>query len=177
MLLTRDSRQAARVRHLASQARDPAPHYEHSEVGYNYRLSNLLAAIGRAQLASLDEKIHRRRAVFDKYVKELGGRPGISFIPEPTYGTSNGWLTCLRVDPEMAGASRDSLLGRLRGVGIEARPLWKPMHEQVVWAKASTFGGGVAGRLFRSGLCLPSGSGLTVSEQDEVISTVLTGLP
>jgi dTDP-4-amino-4,6-dideoxygalactose transaminase len=162
-----------RARHLATQARDPAPHYQHSDIGYNYRLSNLLAALGRGQLQSLPGKVARRRAVNDTYRRALQNAPGIDFMPEAHYGRSNCWLTCLTVAPEAFGATREDIRLALEAENIEARPLWKPMHLQPVFAGRAACGGSVAERLFERGLCLPSGSSLTPVEQSKVIDVVL----
>jgi len=168
MLVTDDPDVAARARHLASQAREPAPHYEHADIGFNYRMSNLLAAVGRAQLAHLEDKVERRRQIADRYRERLGDLPGVRFAPVGVRGTSNSWLTCLSIDPEVAGSDRETVRRHLRSLGIEARPVWKPMHLQPVFATARSVGGAVAARLFAQGLCLPSGSSLTDAEQDEI---------
>jgi len=160
------------ARYLATQARDPAPHYEHSRIGYNYRLSNVLAAIGRAQLATLAERVARRRRIFDRYVEGLGDLPGIRFMPEAIHGRSTRWLTCVLIDPRAFGADRDVVRLALEADDIEARPTWKPMHLQPVFAGAAMFGGAVSEGLFRDGLCLPSGSSLREEDQDRVISIV-----
>ncbi|CAN5362481.1 aminotransferase class I/II-fold pyridoxal phosphate-dependent enzyme [soil metagenome] len=171
-LLSDDEALVARARFLATQARDPAPHYEHSTIGFNYRLSNLLAAVGRGQLAGLDTKVASRRRVNDRYRAGLGGLPGVSFMPEADYGEATFWLTCLTLDAEAFGATREDVRLALAEREIEGRPLWKPMHLQPVFADAPTVGGSVAADLFQRGLCLPSGSNLTEVEQDEVIEVV-----
>lgn len=162
----------ARARFLATQARDPAPHYEHSEIGFNYRLSNLLAAVGRGQLASLGDKVAVRRRVNARYREELSDLPGIAFMPEADYGTATFWLTCMTVDHKAFGATREDVRLALVEQEIEARPVWKPMHLQPVFADAPSIGGYVAADLFERGLCLPSGSSLTEAEQDEVVEIV-----
>ena len=172
MLLTEDAEAAARARFLATQARDPAPHYEHSELGYNYRLSNLLAAVGRGQLRHLDEKVARRREIKARYTKMLADLPGVEVAADGTEGEPNNWLTCILVDPSVATASAEDLRRHLRSLGIEARPLWKPMHLQPAFADCRSIGGRVAERLFQQGLCLPSGPSLTESEQDEICTAV-----
>jgi dTDP-4-amino-4,6-dideoxygalactose transaminase len=172
MLVTRELALADGARFLATQARDPAPHYEHSHVGYNYRLSNVLAAIGRGQLLSLAKRVATRRRIFDRYVEGLGGLPGIEFMPEAAYGRSTRWLTCLLIDPRAFGADREAVRLALEAEDIEARPTWKPMHLQPVFAGARMFGGAVSERLFRDGLCLPSGSSLREEDQARVISTI-----
>ena len=174
MLLTDDATVAARVRHLATQAREPAGHYEHVDLGHNYRLSNLLAAVGVAQLAGLEARVARRRDHRRYYVERLGGVPGVAFLAEADYGTATHWLTVMTVDPTLvpSGASRDDVLAALAARGIEARPAWKPMHLQPLYSGARVVGGAVAERLFRHGLCLPSGSTLTDAERDEVADLV-----
>jgi dTDP-4-amino-4,6-dideoxygalactose transaminase len=160
-----------RARHLATQARDPAPHYQHSEIGFNYRLSNLLAAVGRGQLRSLPEKIARRRAVNDAYRRALQ-LPGLEFMPESGYGRSNCWLTCITVSPTGFGASREDIRLALEVENIESRPLWKPMHLQPVFSACPVLGGSVARDLFERGLCLPSGSTLRAADQARVIDVI-----
>jgi pyridoxal phosphate-dependent aminotransferase EpsN len=172
MLLADDGELVERARFLASQARDPAPHYEHSAVGYNYRLSNLLAAVGRAQLASLDEKVARRRAINARYREGLGDLPGVGFMPQAPYGEPTWWLSCLTVDAGTFGAAPEDLRQALAADDIEARPVWKPLHRQPAFAGCEVVGGEVADGLFARGLCLPSGSGLSEGEQDRVIEIV-----
>jgi dTDP-4-amino-4,6-dideoxygalactose transaminase len=173
MLLAPDAETAARVRHLATQAREPAPHYEHAEVGFNYRLSNLLAAVGRGQLRHLDDKVDRRRAINARYRSHLDGLPGVALLTERDGDRSNHWLTCLTIDPTVAGTDREAVREALVGAGIEARPVWKPMHLQPVWAEANVLGGEVAARIFEHGLCLPSGSAMTDDELDEVAGVIV----
>jgi pyridoxal phosphate-dependent aminotransferase EpsN len=163
-----------RARHLATQARDPAPHYQHSDIGYNYRLSNLLAALGRGQLKSLPDKLARRRSVNETYRAALAHLPGLDFMPEAGYGRSNCWLTCVTVDPALFGASREEVRLALEAENIESRPLWKPMHLQPVFRECPTLGGSVAEELFDRGLCLPSGSSLTPADQTRVIDIVVS---
>jgi dTDP-4-amino-4,6-dideoxygalactose transaminase len=172
MLVTDDARVATQVRHLAAQAREPFAHYEHRGVGYNYRLSNLLAAVGRGQLQRLDELIARRRETAGHYRAALGDLPGLTFMPVAGYGRPNWWLTCLLVDPEAFGADRDRILEHLGSLNIEARPTWKPMHLQPVFADCVMRGGGVSAELFRRGLCLPSGSALTDHDRARVVAAV-----
>jgi dTDP-4-amino-4,6-dideoxygalactose transaminase len=161
------------ARKLSTQAREPVAHYEHLEIGFNYRMSNLLAALGRAQLESLPERVATRRRIRDRYVELLGDVPGLSFMPEAPYGRTNAWLTCMLVDPETFGADRESVRLALEAEDIEARPLWKPMHLQPIFASHASFGGDVSARLFERGLCLPSGSSLTDNDQDRVVATLL----
>ena len=172
MLVSHEKALADRARFLATQARDPAPHYQHSCIGYNYRLSNVLAAIGRGQLTTLTERVAARRRIFDRYVEVLRDLPGVDFMPEASYGRSNRWLTCLTIDPVRFGADRESVRLALEAENIEARPVWKPMHMQPVFAGSPMFGGAVSERLFQRGLCLPSGSSLTAEDQDRVTSIV-----
>lgn len=172
MLVTDDARLAARARKLATQAREDAPHYEHTEIGYNYRLSNVLAAIGRGQLRVLDERVAARRRIFDRYARELGDLPGVALMPEAPWGTHSRWLTCLTIDPEAFGVDREAVRLALEAENIEARPVWKPMHLQPVYAQYPVYGGAVAEDLFARGLCLPSGSSLTDDEQSRVIEVV-----
>ena len=162
----------ARARFLSSQAREAAMHYEHREVGFNYRISNVAAAIGRGQLASLDDRVSARRSVFDRYQQVLGDLPGLAFMPEAPYGTMNRWLTALTIDPAAAGISRDDVIFALEARNIEARPVWKPMHLQPLYADATRIGGDTAARLFGHGLCLPSGSSLTDAQVDKVADIV-----
>ena len=176
MLVSRRRDIVERARHLATQARDPAPHYQHSEVGYNYRLSNLLAAVGRGQLASLPDKLARRRAINDEYRRRLRGAPGIAFMPEASYGRSNCWLTCITVAPRLFGATCTDVRLHLESENIESRPLWKPMHLQPAFSDCAMRGGAVAEDLFERGLCLPSGSSLTSAQQTGVIDA-LTATP
>jgi pyridoxal phosphate-dependent aminotransferase EpsN len=173
MLVTADEDVAAHARKLATQARDPAPHYQHSEIGYNYRLSNLLAAVGRGQLAVLDARVASRRAVFDRYASAFASVPGLTMQPEAPWGLHSRWLSCVLVDPTTFGADREQVRLALEAHNIESRPLWKPMHQQPVFAAHTLIGNGVSDELFRLGLCLPSGSAMTQADQDRVIATVL----
>jgi dTDP-4-amino-4,6-dideoxygalactose transaminase len=172
MLVTDDAALADRVRYLSTQAREPVLHYEHRAVGYNYRLSNLLAALGISQLASLRDKVARRRAIFERYRRGLADRAGLAMMPEASYGRSTRWLTCLTVCPESYGEDRDAIIRRLAARHIEARPVWKPMHLQPAYREFPALGQRVAEELFATGLCLPSGSTLTDDEIDRVIDVV-----
>jgi pyridoxal phosphate-dependent aminotransferase EpsN len=171
-LLSDDGEAIARARFLASQARDPAPHYQHSTIGYNYRLSNLLAAVGRGQLEALASRVEARRRNFDLYHERLGDLPGFAFMPEAPYGRATRWLTVLTIDPAAFGASRDDVRLALEAEDIEARPVWKPMHLQPVFANCRAVGGRVAERLFEHGLCLPSGSSLSEEDIDRIAGIV-----
>ena len=172
MLVTDDGRVATQARHLATQAREPVAHYEHRTVGYNYRLSNLLAALGRGQLQRLDDLIAARRENTRYYRAALGDLPGLTFMPIAGYGTPNWWLTCVLIDPDGFGADRDRIVARLAEHNIEARPTWKPMHLQPVFQDCVMRGGAVSADLFRRGLCLPSGSALTDHDRDRVVDAV-----
>ena len=172
MLVSAEKGLVERARFLATQARDPAPHYEHSQVGYNYRLSNVLAAIGRGQLRVLEERVRARRRIFDFYSKSLGDMPGVEFMPEAPYGRSSRWLTCLTIDPDAFGANREDVRQALEAENIESRPVWKPMHLQPVFGDAEVIGGAVAAGIFERGLCLPSGSGLSEQELEKIAGLV-----
>lgn len=166
MLVSDDADFIAHARKLATQARDDAPHYQHSEVGYNYRLSNICAGIGRGQLRVLPERVAQRRAVHEEYRAELGALPGVSFQPEAPWGTHTRWLTCVRIDPAEAGVDREMIRTTLIAENIEARPIWKPMHLQPLFEDCTMIGGDVCEAIFEDGLCLPSGSNM--SEDDMV---------
>ncbi len=172
MLVSNTKAYVDRARFLATQARDKAPHYQHSHIGYNYRLSNLLAAVGRAQLERLDEKVSRRREINAYYQQALANVPGIEFMPEAPYGRSNRWLTCILVDPDLLGFDREGLRLHLDRLDIEARPVWKPMHMQPIFRDCRTRGGKVAEFLFERGLCLPSGSGMTQQDLQRVTAAI-----
>ena len=173
MLLSNNVEYVEKARFLATQARDPAPHYEHSEIGHNYRLSNLLAAVGRAQLRVLDERVAARRRNLDFYQSHLADAEGISFAPEAPYGGRNAWLTCILVDAERFGAGPEQIREHLADRQIEARPLWKPMHMQPVFEHHRCVGGQVSSGLFARGLCLPSGSSLSEAELGRVVEAIL----
>lgn len=172
MLVTADESAASRARFWAAQARDPAPHYEHSELGYNYRMSNILAALGRAQLRALPDRVRRRRANFEFYRRALGDLEGIAFMPEAPYGRCTRWLTAIEIDPEAFGATREEVRRFLDHAEIEARPVWKPMHLQPLYRDFPCIGGRVAERLFERGLCLPSGSQMTEADLARVAEAV-----
>ena len=197
MLASEDRALIDRARFLSQQARDPAPHYEHSCIGYNYRMSNILAAVGRGQLRVLPERTDRKRQVFAYYRERLEGVPGIEFMPEAPYGRCNRWLTVILVTPSEFGADREEIRLALEAEKIESRPVWKPMHLQPVFniqgrgcparqgpnggatngpaeiCDARAVGGEVAEDLFDRGLCLPSGTAMTEADLDRVIATVL----
>lgn len=174
MLVSENPELVAKARFLATQAREEAPHYQHSEIGFNYRLSNVLAGIGRGQIQVLSERVAARRHNFEVYQQALGNLPGVEFMPEADFGTCTRWLTCLTVDPEAFGADREQIRLTLATQQIEARPVWKPLHLQPVFAECECFGGAVAGDLFARGLCLPSGSNLAHEELERVIEAIFT---
>lgn len=171
MMVTRHKSWAEKARFLAAQARDPAPHYEHSTYGYNYRLSNICAAIGLGQMEVLEKRVTRRREIFERYKSSLS-RPGISFMPEPEGLKSSRWLTALTIDPSVTGVTREDIRLLLLDHQIESRPLWKPMHLQPLYVGAPYHGNSFDERLFQLGLCLPSGSDISESEQQEVIGII-----
>ena len=174
MLVSHQAELVDRARFLATQARDPFPHYEHSALGFNYRLSNLLAALGRAQLQGLDSRISRRRAVDAAYRAALADAPGIRFMPVADYGEPNRWLTCITVDPAAFGADREQIRLALEAEDIESRPTWKPLHLQPVFEGAPTVGGVACATVFERGLCLPTGSALSPDDQARVVETILS---
>lgn len=173
MLVSDDEALVEKARFWATQARDPAPHYQHSELGYNYRMSNVLAAIGCGQLRVLDDRVAAKQRIFAWYQKALGDLPGLSFMPEPSFGRATRWLTCVTIDPARFGAARDDVLKAMEEENIEARPLWKPLHLQPIFSSCKVVGGEVAEGLFGQGLCLPSGSNMTVEDLDRVASVIL----
>lgn len=172
MLVSDDPDLVKKARFLATQARDPAPHYQHSEIGYNYRLSNVLAGIGRGQLQVLSERVAARRRNFEIYQQALAHLPGIEFMPEASFGRATRWLTCLTIDPQKFGADREQVRLALVEKQIEARPVWKPLHLQPVFAGCEYIGDAVAVDLFSRGLCLPSGSNLTGEDLARVIEAI-----
>jgi dTDP-4-amino-4,6-dideoxygalactose transaminase len=173
MLVSNDEMLIAKSRFLATQARDPAPHYQHSEYGYNYRMSNVLAGIGRGQIQVLGDRVAARRRNFERYEAALGHFPGIEFMPEAAFGTATRWLTALTIDPEWFGVDRETVRLSLAAKQIEARPVWKPLHLQPLFDNCEMVGGKVSEDLFNRGLCLPSGSNLTMAEVDRVIEAIL----
>ncbi|WP_422026166.1 DegT/DnrJ/EryC1/StrS family aminotransferase [Roseovarius sp.] len=168
MLVSRSKKIADGARFLATQARDPAPHYEHSTFGYNYRLSNVCAAIGIGQMEVLEDRVATRRSINQRYRAALD-RPGIRFMPEPAGYHSSQWLTVISVDPDQTGVCREDIRLMLMEHQIESRPVWKPMHMQPLFKGAQYVGSGVDENLFETGLCLPSGSDMTAGQQDEVV--------
>jgi pyridoxal phosphate-dependent aminotransferase EpsN len=161
-----------KARFWSTQARDPGIAYHHTEMGYNYRLSNVLAGIGRGQLEVLDERVRQRRAVALRYRDAFAGLPGVTFMPQAPYGLHTNWLSCFLVDPDRCRADRDAVIAALAELNVEARPLWKPMHLQPLYEGCERYGGEVAAALFRQGICLPSSSSLHPDDQELVIATV-----
>ena len=164
-----------KAKFLSTQARDPAPHYEHSHIGYNYRMSNVCAGIGRGQMTVLNERVRKRRAIFESYRKALHNIPGICFQDEPEGFYSNRWLTTIIIYPAQTpdNISNENIRLALEADNIESRPLWKPMHLQPVFKDAPFYGDGTSDKLFHQGLCLPSGSNLTENEFERVVKKVL----
>ena len=173
-LICPNEEKAKRALFYATQAREQAPHYQHEKIGYNYRMSNICAGIGRGQMFVLDEHVTRRRAIHDLYVKLLAGVKGVKVMcqPEGEGFNSNYWLTCITVEPEEAGFTREDVRLALDEENIESRPLWKPMHLQPVFKDAPYYGNGTSERLFEIGLCLPSGPTLTDEDVERVTKVV-----
>lgn len=180
MLVSDDVEELERARFLATQAKDPAPHYEHSEVGYNYRMSNILAGIGRGQLEVLEDRVKARRSIYKRYYEALSFIPGFYFIPELENTRSNRWLTTLTIDEKESGISIGKVLRILAEENIEARPTWKPLHIQSLFKRKKYYphskNEDVSQHLFQSGVCLPSGSNMLVEDQQRVIQGVLKAL-
>jgi dTDP-4-amino-4,6-dideoxygalactose transaminase len=172
MLVSHDERLIAHARKLATQAREPLPYYEHAEIGYNYRLSNLLAAVGRAQLHTLEQRVQKRRWIFEQYRLRLQHLPGVEFMPEAPWGQCTRWLSVVLLDPNEFGATPETVRLALEAENIESRPIWKPLHLQPVFAGCETVGGAVAEELFRRGLCLPSGTGMTEADIERVVEVI-----
>jgi pyridoxal phosphate-dependent aminotransferase EpsN len=172
MLCAHSADWVQKARFWSQQARDPGVAYEHSELGYNYRMSNVLAGLGRGQLEVLDERVRQRRAIAFRYRDAFADLPGIELMPQAEYGLHTNWLSCFLVDEAAFGARRDAILESLDRENIEARPVWKPMHLQPLYASAPRYGGAVAEDLFRRGICLPSSSSMTLEEQNRVIRLV-----
>jgi len=170
MIVTGSADIANHARKLATQAREPVPHYEHLELGYNFRLSNVLAALGVAQLGRLEQRVERRREIFRFYQEHLGDLPGVTFMPESGLGRSTRWLTTLTIDPKAAGPDREQVRLALVNAKIEARPVWKPMHRQPALQRHPALLSGVSDRVFADGLCLPSGSSLTRNDLERIVA-------
>ncbi|MED4651392.1 aminotransferase class I/II-fold pyridoxal phosphate-dependent enzyme [Bacillus pseudomycoides] len=176
MLVSNDEVAIQKARFLSTQARDPAVHYEHSHIGYNYRMSNIVAGVGRAQLEVLNNRVQARRDIFTRYKTALGELPGITFMPEFEDAVPNRWLSTLLIDEKVTGVTYLDVLEALAAQNIEARPVWKPLHRQPVFAGSKYYTHGdtdsISDKLFSQGLCLPSGSSMTVEDQERVIATV-----
>jgi pyridoxal phosphate-dependent aminotransferase EpsN len=172
MLVCRDRNQTDKARFWSIQARNPGLAYDHSEIGYNYRMSNVLAGIGRGQLRVLDKRVQQRRAVAFRYRDAFQDLPGISLMPQADYGLHTNWLSCFLIDAGEFGCDRDELIHHLDAAGIESRPVWKPMHLQALYAGCEVYSARVAEDLFRRGICLPSSSNLSLREQLYVIEQV-----
>lgn len=172
MIVSSDESLVARARFLSTQARDPGPAHQHSEVGFNYRLSNLLAAVGRGQLRSLQDRVRRRRHNNDFYRRALADTPGVDFMPNAPYGEPICWFTCMTVDPNELGATSQEIGAHLEKLDIESRPPWKPLHTQPVFKGCEHRGGAVAEGIFADGLCLPSGSSLSDADLERVVDAV-----
>jgi dTDP-4-amino-4,6-dideoxygalactose transaminase len=172
MLVSPDEKLIAQARNLSTQARVPAPYYQHTEIGFNYRMSNVVAGIVRGQLKVMHKRLARKREIFEWYRNRLANLPGISFMPEAPYGKSNRWLTCILVDPEEFGATAEHIRLALEKENIESRPLWKPLHLQPVFDGCRAVGGSVSEYLFERGLCLPSGTALTEDQLDRVATLI-----
>ncbi len=173
MLVSRDPEKVENARFWATQARDAGVAYEHSEMGYNYRMSNILAGVGRGQLEVLDLRVEQRRRIFERYLKAFGRTPGIEAMPEAGYGRGNRWLSCFLIDEKDFGCGRDQLIASLNADDIQTSPVWKPMHLQVLFEGCQCYGGTVAADLFGRGICLPSSSSLTTGQLEYVVDRLL----
>ncbi len=172
MLVGNDPALIAKAKFYATQAKENLPYYEHKEIGYNYRMSNIIAAIGRGQLAVIEERVRRKREIYEIYKKELGGISGIIFAPEYADTRSNCWLTCITIDKKKTGADVEQVRLALEQENIESRPLWKPMHLQPVFAASPAYVNGTSEKLFNEGLCLPSGTGMSEEDLNRVLGAV-----
>lgn len=175
-LVSDDESLIKRSRFLATQARDNAPHYQHSHIGYNYRMSNICAGIGRGQMEVIDERVAQRRANFDFYEKQLSEIEEISFQPEANGSFANRWLSCILVNPKTNGVNRETIRLALETQNIETRPLWKPMHLQPIFRNAPYYGGNVCEQFFNDGLCLPSGSNLTEDDRTRIVAAIFDAI-
>ena len=177
MIVSNDEKFVEQARFLSSQAREDEIHYEHKELGYNYRMSNLLAAVGRGQLAVLDEKVKSKQEIFSRYKSALGDIEGLEFMPMASYGISNCWLTTLVINEDIAGFNRDSVIAALEKENIESRPIWKPMHLQPLYKEYDYYlsdEGDISQILFNNGICLPSGTSLSIDDQEKIIDIILS---
>lgn len=175
-LVTDDPEIARKVRKWASQSREPFPWYEHEEIGYNYRMSNILAALGRSQLARLPEIVEKRRGIRDRYAKELEALPGVTVMGDPPWGRWNGWLTTVLFEGDIYPGAPTRIREALEACNIESRPVWKPMHQQPVFRDCEAVLTGVADRIFAEGLCLPSGTCMSDEDVDRVVAVVISTL-
>jgi dTDP-4-amino-4,6-dideoxygalactose transaminase len=173
-LASEDEELIERARFWSQQARDACPHYEHSQIGYNYRMSNIVAAIGLGQLTVLKTRVEEKRRIFSFYREALEGIPGIEFMPEASWGECNRWLTVILITPEEFGANREEVRLALEAENIESRPVWKPMHLQPVFKGCRVVGGSVSEALFEKGLCLPSGTAMAREDLERVVETLLS---
>lgn len=171
-LLTDDKKIADYARKLSQQSREPFPHYEHNEIGYNYRMSNIVAAVGIGQMQDLEWRVDKKREIFDAYCELLHDIPGIVFMPEASYGCSSRWLSVCLIDPDEFGENRETIRLALESENIESRPVWKPMHLQPVYRGVRVFGGSVSEKLFEQGLCLPSGLELSYDDQKRISAII-----
>ncbi len=176
VLVTDDVDIASKVRHWSTQSREPVPWYQHEEIGYNYRMSNILASIGRAQLKRLPDIVKRRREIRDTYATTLNTIPGVCVMGDPPWGTSNGWLTTVRFNQSIIPSAPTRIREALETQDIESRPVWKPMHQQPVFASSESMTTGLADRIFEESLCLPSGTSMTNAEIDRVIGEIVKAL-
>jgi pyridoxal phosphate-dependent aminotransferase EpsN len=172
MVVSNDLRLIEKIKFWATQARENVSHYEHAEMGYNYRMSNVLAGIGRGQLRVLSERVKKKKEIFNFYIKHLSDLTGVTFMPVPVWSNSTHWLSCLTVDPQISGISRDVLIDELEKNNIESRPTWKPLHLQPLFNNSQVVGGEVSEDLFHKGLCLPSGTALRDEDLDRIVSVV-----
>jgi dTDP-4-amino-4,6-dideoxygalactose transaminase len=176
-LASDDRKLVEKARFLATQARDKAPHYQHSQIGYNYRMSNILAGIGRGQMEVINQRVKQRRENYEFYYKNLKDIPGISFLPEPAGKFfSNRWLTTILIDPEKTGISHGELQSACEKENIETRPLWKPMHMQPVFASCPSYLNGISRDLFLKGQCLPSGTNMTDEDRSRILNVILNSI-
>jgi pyridoxal phosphate-dependent aminotransferase EpsN len=174
MLVARNADMVKKARFWSTQARDPGIAYEHTEVGNNYRMSNVLAGIGRGQLLVLKDRVARRREIAFTYRDAFAELSGIELMPQAEYGLHSNWLSCFLIEPDEFGVDRDELIRRLDAANVEARPVWKPMHIQKLYQQAERYGGEVAEDLFQRGICLPSSSNMSEEEQEFVIDVILS---
>ena len=172
MLASDDGELIENCRYLATQARQPVRHYEHHDIGYNYRMSNVLAAIGIGQLEALSSRVDRKREVFDYYLAEIGDLPGWQFMPEADYGRCNRWLTVATIDPEAFGATHEDVIVALEKQDIESRPVWKPLHLQKAFSQYRIVGGSVSEKLFKTGICLPSGTAMGPQDMKRICDII-----